>query len=84
MLNKLSPLYNNSDIEINTDFGFVKCIWNSYRIRELLFFLSHNEIKKNKIKDNVILLPSQNAIKSIIKQGIWQKKYRMKRRRKSL
>ena len=47
----------------------MRCFWNSYRIRELLFFLSHNEIKKNKIKDSVILLPSQNAIKSIIYQG---------------
>ena len=69
LLDQLSPLYNNSDIEVNTYFGFVRCFWNSYRIRELLFFLSHNEIKKNKIKDSVILLPSQNAIKSIIYQG---------------
>lgn len=55
---KESPKYKNAGIQLDLKVGYLYAIWNPSALRRLLTFMAHNDIVRDRVKDDIMGVPS--------------------------
>jgi hypothetical protein len=55
---KESPKYKNAGIQLDLKVGYLYAIWNPSALRRLLTFLAHNDIVRDRVKEEIMGVPA--------------------------